>query len=377
MTLARTIRQCCDERGVRFADAVAACERALVAAAEHVYGDARTFEASYDAEEGEIVLHTFMAVVETVENPNTQVALAALEGTDTYAELGEDVGFQVFYLPQHASRARAQDEQFGALLGLEQHRDAFGRIAIHQAKQALIHALRIAERERVCSLYEPLVGQLVAGVVDKVGRHDHATVSLGGGISGLLPKDQQHPRDRLAAGEWVVCEVRSVSREDGPPLTLTRVGDGMVRQLLRFVVPEVESGDVLVQGIAREAGGRCKVRIAPRHEDINAAAACIGEHGCHVRELTEALLGERVDFIESTGDEAQDIMAALFPATPLRVELDDEAHAALCVVRDEDLPLAVGRRAENVRLASRLTGWAVSVVGESDAAAFEKGEVVA
>ena len=374
--LARTIRQACDERGVRFGDAVAACERALVAAAEDVYGDARAFEASYDAVADELCLRVYMTVVAVVENPNTQVALRALEAADTHAELGEDVGFEVFYLPAHRERARAQDAQFGEALGFELHRERFGRIAIHQAKQALIHALRDAERAAVCDLYGPLVGQLVAGIADKVGRHDHVTVSLGGGITGLLPREHQHPRDRLSAGEWVVCEVLAVEREDGPPLTLTRTGVGMVRELLGFEVPDVADGRVIIETIAREAGGRCKVAVSTRRDDVDPVGACIGEGGSHMRAMTEALLGERVDVIDWHDDPEMLACHALGCGV---VHIDDVDGVLRLHVPDGEMALAVGRGGENLRLARRLAGvdfQAVAARGRCDDCEHAMGDSV-
>ena len=376
MNLAQTIRQACDTMGVRVDDAREACCLALVAAAEHVYGDARLFEAIYDEDANELALRVYMRVVDVVDNPNTEISRAALEATDTYADVGEEVGFEVFYLPQHAQLAIGQDALFGKALGLTQRRETFGRIAIHEAKQALIHALRDAERAAVCDLYGPLVGKLVAGVVEKVGRHDHVTVSLGGGITGLLPRNEQHPRDRLGAGEWLAVEVASVNLTEGPPLLLTRTGLGMVRELLDYEIPELANGHVTIVAMAREAGGRCKVEVATKRDDVNAVAACIGEGGKHARALTEALLGERVDFIGEEPDEAQRVMAALHPAQPLRVEVDEEAHAMVVVVPDDQVALAVGNRAQNVRLASRLTGWAVSVVGESEEQRMQEAEAV-
>lgn len=364
MKLAQVIRQTCDTMGVRFDDARRACERALVAAAEEVYGDARTFEAHYDAASDALTLRLFMEVVETIENPNTQLTVAALEAAGVVGvEVGEDAGFEVFYLPEDRAAARDQDAQFGALLGLSAGRERFGRIAIHQAKQALIRALRDAERAAVCDAYEPLVAHLVPGIVDKVGRHDHVTVSLGGGVQGLLPRDQQHPRDRLVAGDWVWVEVLGVSREDGPPLTLTRTGEGVVRHVLAFQVHEVAEGQVVVEGVAREAGGRCKVAVRSKRDDVNPVAVCVGERGANVQAVVQALTGDRVDIVPWDADPLA--QGALALGVPVVDVLMDAEGVSFVVVAPEDMPLAVGRGGENLRLARRLAGVEFQVVAEA------------
>lgn len=372
-TLAALIRPICAERGVLESDVIAACEAAVRTAAAEVYGDARTFEATYDHEHGEVVLHQYLEVVATVDNPNTQVALADLERTGTHGELGEEVGFQVFYLAKDHQLALSQDAQYGDLLGLQQGREALGRIAIHAAKQAVIACLRDAERGRVVAEYGPLVGQMVCGIVERIGRHDAAMVSLGGGVTALLPQQAQHPRDRLSPGERVAVVVASVSSDhDAPPLVVSRAGEAYARAVLWLTVPEIAAGIIRVTDIAREAGARVKVELYSTREDVDPVAVCVA----HGKTLTEALLGERVDFFEHEPEEAQRIMAAFAPARVTRIELDEEGHRATVIVPDEDMPLAVGPRGVCLRLVRRMTGWDVSVQSESDAAREDEDAAV-
>lgn len=374
MNLSKIIHVVCAECGVLESDVIAACEAAVLAAASEVYGDAREMEARFDRDAGEVLLYQYMEVVEAVANPNTQVSLEALASVDTHGELGEDVGFQVFYLPSDRDRARAQDAQFGALLGLSQHRETLGRIAIHAAKQAVITRLRDSERGRIVAEYGPLVGQMVCGIVERMGRHDAAMVSLGGGVTALLPKQAQHPRDRLSPGERVCVVVASVSDDqDAPPLIVSRAGEAYARAVLWLTVPEIEAGVIRVTDMAREAGGRVKVEVYSTREDVDPVAVCIA----HGRELTEALLGERVDFFEHEPEEAQRVMAAFAPARVVRVEMDEDAHRMTAVVPDEDMALAIGPRGVCLRLVRKLTGWDVDVVSESDAARMAEDDAVA
>lgn len=361
MSLARVIRSVVAECGVLESDVVTACELAVQTAAAEVYGDARRFEATYDEDAGEVLLHQFLDIVEVVDNPNAQVSLADLERTDTHGELGEEVGFQVFYLPRDYDRARSQDAQFGALLGLSQRRETLSRIAVYAAKQAVIACLRDAERNRIVAAYGPLVGRMVCGMVERIGRHDAALVSLGGGVTALLPKGAQHPRDRLSPGERVTAIVASVSGDhDAPAVVLSRSCTGYALEALRLTVPEIADGLVTVTDLAREAGGRVKVELHSRREDVDPVAVCMAYGG----EMTEALLGERVDFFEREDDEAQRVMAAFAPARVLRVEVDEDARRMTAVVPVEDVPLAVGPRGVCVRLVRELTGWSVSVRSE-------------
>ena len=372
--LAIMIRAVVAECGVLEADVVTACELAVQTAAAEVYGDARRFEALYDHDAGEVLLHQFMEVVADVDNPNTQVSAAQLEAADTHGEVGEDIGFQVFYLPRHRDMARAQDAQFGALLGLSQQRETLSRIAIHAAKQAVIGCLRDAERGRIVAEYAPIVGQVVCGLVERVGRHDAAMVSLGGGVTALLPKAAQHPRDRLSPGERITAVVASVTADhDAPAVVLSRASEAYLLAALRLTVPEIEEGLIVVTACAREAGNRAKVELYSKRPDVDPVAVCIA----HGRDLTDALLGERVDFFEKEPEEEQRVMAAFAPARVSRVEVDEEARFMVAVVPDEDMALAVGVRGVCIRLVARLTGWKVGVISESDSVVQAEAVAVA
>ena len=372
--LANTIRAVVAECGVIEADVVTACELAVQTAAAEVYGDARRFEAAYDRDAGEVLLHQYMEVVVAVDNPNTQVSLGQLEAADTHGELGEDVGFQVFYLPAHYQLARAQDMQFGAILGLSQQRETLSRVAIHAAKQAVIACLRNAERGRIVAEYAPIVGQMVCGLVERVGRHDAAMVSLGGGVTALLPKAAQHPRDRLSPGERITAVVASVSADhDAPAVVLSRTSEAYLLAALRLTVPEIEEGLIVVTAAAREAGNRAKVELYSKRPDVDPVAACIA----HGRDLTEALLGERVDFFEREPEEEQRVMAAFAPARVSRVGVGGEQRVVVAGVPGEDVALAVGGRGVCIRLVARLTGWKVGVISESDSVVQAEAVAVA
>lgn len=366
MTLHRIIAQVSDTYGVSHADVVAACERAVKAAAEDVFGDACAFEATYSEEVGDVELHAFFVVREVVDNPNREVSAKGIAACDTYAEIDEEVGFQVFYRPEDKDRARAQDEQFGAILGFTQWRAEFGRIAIHAAKQAVIETLRTAERERIVEAYAPLVGSCVLGVVLSTVRGEAVKVSLGGGVVGHLARKDQHTRDNLSPGEQVVCVVSEVSRDpEAPAVRLSRACTEFVGSLVSWAVPAVASGEVIIAKIARIAGQRSKVLVRGKWDDVDPVAECVGERGSRVREITEGLIGERVEFIEVCDENPiHTAMDALGVGCDTAEMLED--GTLLLVVDEQEVGLAIGPRGVNRALVEQLTGCSVRIVSKHE-----------
>ena len=373
MNLDHVISQACATHGIARTDVIAAVERAVHAAADRHFGDSRDYEARYDEDTGEILLHAYYLVTEEVEDPNREVSLADLERCETFAELGEEVGVQLFYRPEDSDRARAQDEQFRGLLGVSQRGQHFGRIAASAARSAIATALRDSERRRVVEAYGSLVGQPVLGVVHRIGRHDTAHISLGGGVVGMLAKRDQHPRDRLSPGQQVVCVVAEVSAyHDAPPLRLTRASAECVRHVIEWETPAVASGEVIIDRIARIPGKRSKVLVRGKWEDTQPVALCVGEHGTRVRGVVDALIGERVDYVEVAENAADTTIAMDAIGVPCDVCAVEEDGSITLVVDDADVGLAIGPRAINKRLVSQLVGREVNIAArstwESDAA---------
>lgn len=360
MSLTAAIDRLCATHGIAKSDAIAACERAVHAAAEDVYGDARRYAAEYDPATGEVALEVVYRVVDEIDNPNVETTADELARVDTEAEPGETLGFPIWYLPHHADIARVQDAQFGAFLGLGRHRQAFGRRAVEAARGALAGLVAGARGRATFAAFAPIVGEIVLGRVTRLGRGGTAMIALGGRVTGVIPRSEQHPRDNLTPGQSVIAVVEEVA-EDGPTVTLSRASDGFVAALLPLICPEVASGRVEVAAVAREAGGRTKIAVRTVRGEVDPVAAVVGEHGAYVRDLRASLLGEQVDVCEWTYS-TFDMAAYAFAPGIGEWRLDGPEFDDVSVyVATEDMAIAVGPRGVNVRLASQLAGVEIEV----------------
>ena len=250
----------------------------------------------------------------------------------------------------------------------------FGRIAAQTAKQVIVQKVREAEREIVIGHYQDRVGELVAGTVKKVTR-DNVIVDLGNNAEALLPRDQMIPRetfrisDRLRA---LLVDVRAEQR--GPQLFLSRTSPDMLIELFKIEVPEIAEEVIEIKAAARDPGSRAKIVVSTNDGRIDPVGACVGMRGSRVQVVSNELANERIDIILWDDNPAQLVINSMAPAEVASIIVDEDSHTMDIAVEEENLAQAIGRNGQNVRLSSALTGWAINVMSEEDAAAKQQQE---
>ncbi|HEX2367859.1 MAG TPA: transcription termination factor NusA [Acidimicrobiia bacterium] len=263
--------------------------------------------------------------------------------------------------------AQDLDEDGNVIQEWEDTPEDFGRIAAQTAKQVIAQRLREAKREQVFDVYEGREGDLVTGIVQQV---DHRFTILDlGDAEALMPGSERIPYERLERGNRVKALILEVRRDaKGPQIVVSRSHPDLVRRLLELEVPELLDGTVEIKAIAREPGHRTKIAVASNEPNVDPKGACVGARGSRVRQVVNELRTEKVDVVQWREDPAQLIAEALGPAKVREVRIDEEARAAIVVVSDHQLSLAIGREGQNARLAARLTGYRVDIRSESEEA---------
>ncbi|MDQ6993383.1 MAG: transcription termination factor NusA [Mariprofundus sp.] len=325
-----------------------AMEQALKTAARRTYPGLNVL-AEIDRLTGEIRLFHLRTVVEEVEDEENELTLEQGTALQEGAQLGSE--FRTTLAPIE-----------------------LGRIAAQTAKQVINQKIREAERERVIAEYEPRVGELITGIVKRVER-GNVYVDLGRGEAvmyreDLLPRESFHQGDRVRA---YLREVRNQPK--GPVVFISRSDAGMVLRLFEQEVPEIEDGMVTIQAIARDPGSRSKIAVISTDPSVDPVGACVGMRGARVQAVVNELHGEKIDIIEWTEDPATFVINALAPADIERVMVDEATNTIEAAVSEENLAIAIGRRGQNVRLASDLTGWQIELMGSGEEKERRHGEV--
>ena len=348
--LLRALEQLEEEKGISKDVIVEAIEAALLSAYKKNFGaTAQNMRIEMDRDSGEMRAYQVRTIVEEVEDPTLQIALAQVREWDPTAETGEMVEVEVT------------------------PRD-FGRIAAQTAKQVVVQRLREAERELVYKEFRDREGDIVTGIVQRIERKN-VFLDLGR-IEAVLPPPEQIPREGYRQGERVkayVVEVRQGTR--GPQIVVSRTHPGLLKRLFELEVPEVYEGIVEMKAIAREAGTRSKIAVASRDRNVDAVGACVGPKGSRVQAIVDELRGEKIDIIAWAPDLAQFAAAALSPAKVVRVEIHETTKTALVIVPDHQLSLAIGREGQNARLAAKLTGWRIDIKSETQIREIEAQKI--
>jgi len=337
--LSRMIDQVSREKGVEREVLIGALEEAVKAAARKKYGPEYDLEVNYNEELGEIEVFEFKEVVEEVTMDHLHVSLEEGRKLDPEVELGDS-------------------------LGMKMDTDTFGRIAAQSAKQVVMQRLKEAERDVVYDDFKDRQGEIINGIVQRFDRGS-IVVNLGR-TEGELPIREQIPRESYKQGDRVrayILEIKHFSR--GPQVILSRTHPNLVSSLFENEVPEISEGIVQVIQVARDPGGRSKIAVTSKDSDVDPVGACVGMKGSRVQAVVQELRGEKIDIVTWDPDAAKFICNALSPAEVIRVIVDEDNHSMEVVVPDDQLPLAIGKRGQNVRLASKLTGWRLDVAGES------------
>ncbi len=363
--LGSIVEQVAQEKGINPQVLIETMEAAILKAAQASFGPNRELEARFNPDTGSIDLFQYMTVVEEVIDPEREIALPIAQKHGLEAEVGEELGFQVFWHPKDADKARQQDKEFGAVLDMRQARSAFGRIAAQTAKQVLLQRVRDAERDIIYEEYRERQGQLIRGIVRRFEKGHNIIVDLGR-TEAILPAREQTPRETFRPGDRIIAFVKTIDREArGPMIILSRAAPRLVEKLFESEVPEIDEGIVRIEAVAREPGARSKIAVSTRDGDVDPVGACVGIKGSRVQAVVQELRGEKIDIVPYDRDPARYIINAIQPAEVNKVIVDEADHRMELVVPDEKLSLAIGRKGQNVRLASQLTGWKLDIVSES------------
>jgi N utilization substance protein A len=361
------LTQVAKDKGIDKTILVATLEDAMKTAAKKHFGQDRAIEAKFEAGKGQVELFQAITVVDVVTDPINavnQITVEQAAGQGMEVQAGDELVFQIFYLDENAAEAKAQDEQYGDILGLRTFRRGFGRIAAQTAKQVLLQRTRDVERENVFNEYKDRKGEIVTGIARRLER-GNLIVDLGRAES-VLPVREQVPREVYRPGDRVQAFVLDVLRESkGPQIILSRSSVNLLTKLFEMEVPEIAEGIVVIEAAAREPGRRSKIAVSSRDADVDPVGACVGIKGSRVQAVVQELRGEKIDIVEFDEDPARFVCAALAPAEVSRVIIDEANHAMEIIVPDDQLSLAIGRSGQNVRLAAQLTGWKLDINSES------------
>lgn len=375
--LGHIVDQVAQEKGIDRQVLVETMEAAILKAAQAAFGPDRQLEARFNAETGSIDLFQYMTVVSDLTNPERELPANTAQQYWPDVEIGEEIGFQIFWHPNDAERARKQDKEYGSLLDLKQARTTFGRIAAQTAKQVLLQRVRDAERDLIYNEFKDKRGELIRGIIRRFEKGHTVVVDLGK-TEGILPYREQTPRETYRPGDRIVAFVKEIDRDArGPMVILSRSHPNLVEKLFESEVPEIYEGIVRIVAVAREAGSRSKIAVATRDGDVDPVGACVGIKGSRVQAVVQELRGEKIDIVPWDADAARYIIAAIQPADVNKVIVDEADNRMELVVPDEKLSLAIGRKGQNVRLASQLTGWKLDIISESKFKALEEEALAA
>jgi N utilization substance protein A len=312
------------EKSIDRDEVLEAMEQAIQKAGRSKYGHEHDIRAHIDRKTGDIRLVRCMEVVETVENEATQLTL------------------------DEARRIKAD-----------------GRVTAQTAKQVIVQKVREAERQRQYREYKDRVGEIVNGLVKRV-EYGNVTVDLGR-AEAVLRRDELLPREHFKNGDRVRAYIYDVRQETrGPQIFLSRTHPAFMARLFSQEVPEIYDGIIEIKAVARDPGSRAKIAVVSHDSSIDPVGACVGMRGSRVQAVVGELQGEKIDIIPWSGDPATFVVNALAPAEVTKVVLDEESKRIEVVVPDDQLSLAIGRRGQNVRLASQLTGWDIDIMTEAE-----------
>ena len=369
------IRQVSREKDIDAEKMFGALEEAMSSAARKFYHD-KAVVTSIDRKTGEMTAFSRRTVVEELdtesEEPPPQILLD--EAKELVVKLGSKGDVRIL---RPAGEGEPPTEASEVALGdeIRQYREpvGLGRIAAQTAKQVLYQKVREAERDNIYNEYFPKLGELMSGTVKRFERGD-MIVDLGK-TEAIIPRDQQSRAERYGQGERIRSILYDVHKNPkGPQLVLSRTDPRLLIRLFEMEVPEIYDGTVVIKGAVRQPGERAKVAVRSRERDVDPVGACVGMRGSRVQSIMRELHGEKIDVILYSEDLITFAQNALAPAKITRVSPihhEDGAMSLDCVVEDDQLSLAIGKKGQNVRLASALIGMKIEIKGESEV----KGEV--
>src|SRR6184192_2741098 len=328
------------EKAIDRSIVITAMEDAIAKAARSRYGAETDVHAEINSKTGELRLARHLLVVDNVENPANQISLEEARKRNPAAQVGDTIA--------------------DGLPPLE-----YGRIAAQSAKQVIVQKVREAERDRQYQEYKDRIGDIVNGIVKRV-EYGNVVVDLGRG-EAIVRRDELLPRETFRNGDRIRAYIYDVRREPrGPQIFLSRTHPQFMAKLFAQEVPEIYDGIVEVKAVARDPGSRAKIGVISRDSSVDPVGACVGMRGSRVQAVVNELQGEKIDIIPWSQDPATFVVNALAPAEVSKVVMDEEQRRIEVVVPDDQLSLAIGRRGQNVRLGSQLTGWDIDILTEAE-----------
>jgi N utilization substance protein A len=326
------------DKGINRKVIIEALEQAVLTASRKKYGHQGEIEVRFNEEVGEVELFQFKQVVEEGTNPATEISLEEARELDSEAQIGDSLGVKL--------------------------NTDFGRIGAQTAKQVIIQKVRDAERENVYNEFKDRKGDIVSGTVQRMEK-GNLYINIGRAEAVLFSKEQI-PGEVYRQGERLRAYILDVQRNSkGPQIFLSRTHPGFLIKLFEMEVPEISEGVIKIISAAREPGERAKISVYSSNRDVDPVGACVGMRGSRVQNVVQELRGERIDIIPWSQDQAKYVCNALAPAKISRVYIDEENRYMEVVVADDQLSLAIGKKGQNVRLGSKLTGWKIDIKSES------------
>ena len=329
------------EKNLEFDAVLKTLQASLLAAAKKKYNFVDNITFKFDRKDNELLMIATKKVVEESSDPTIEITLGDAKEIDAEAEVGDEIDIYIDYEMD------------------------FGRNAIASAKQTLVQKVREAERDRVYEEFVDKVGTLISGVVQQVDKGS-VIVNLGR-AEGVVPIKEQIPREKFRQGDRIRAYIQDVQRESrGPQIILSRVNNEFLRALFALEVPEIYEKVIEIRGIAREPGERAKVAVYSSDERIDPVGACVGIKGVRVQSIVRELNNERIDIVPYSSNPEAFVTRALAPARVVNVEVFELEGKMTVAVEDEKLSLAIGRNGQNARLASKLTGWKINIMSETE-----------
>lgn len=335
------------ERGIDRETLIKAVEAALMSAAKKSVSPAKDVRIEIDRKTCNIRAYARVKVVDQVKQPHDEITLADAQRTKPDAQLGDTIEIEV--TPRN-----------------------FGRIAAQTAKQAILNRIRQAERDKVYQEYKDRIGDIVSGTVRRFDRSD-VILGLDGFAEGLLPAKERVPTEEYQIGDKIRALVLDVTNDSsGTRIILSRSHPDFVRRLFELEVSEINDGTVQMRAIAREPGFRTKIAVASKDDKVDPVGACVGMRGIRVKNIVRELSGEKIDIVRWNEDIKVFVANALAPAKLTKISVDEATRTVHVTVSPDQLSLAIGKKGQNARLTSKLTGWKIDIQKDESAIGFEE-----
>lgn len=334
------IEQVGKEKGIPKETLIEALEEAILLASKKKFGNHLDLEARYNEELGEIEVFQFKTVVEEVAEEDMEISVTAAKIHDPECLVGDSIGIKL-------------------------DTSSLGRIAAQTAKQVIVQKVRNAESDVIFNEYKGKKGEISTGVVQRIEKN-HYVINLGK-TEAILPSKEVIPGETFRQRDRVKAYILDVEKtQKGCTILMSRTHPNFLAKLFEQEVPEIQEGIIKIIGAAREPGERAKISVYSEDTDVDPIGACVGVKGSRVQTVVQELRGEKIDIIPFSRDPAKFVCNTLAPARVSKVYLNEEEHAMEIIVNDDQLSLAIGKKGQNVRLASRLTGWKIDINSESE-----------